>query len=202
MAFQAVPDCAEVVIKYTGAFQDMVNVVHASLSGGYDLADLTALADAVDAAVATNWLPLQDNDFNYVNTTVRGLAVENDQEVVNNDGAAAGGIAGSAQPGNVTLSVKRTSGLTGRSARGRLYWIGMPAVQLAANKNTVTQAAADDITDAIDDIRIAINATAWTPAIVSRFTGGAKRTTGIFFNWVDTVCVNLNMDSQRRRLTP
>jgi len=200
MAFQAVPDVAEIAIQYTLNTRNPTNVLHAHIVGGYNLTDLAALASAVDASVGTDWLPDQSQDCAYQQTVVTGLDEINDLQVTDNASAAAGGIAANAMPGNVTVSVKRASALTGRSARGRLYWIGMPVTKLQANENLIFQAAADDIEDAVDKLRIAIAATAWTPAIVSRFTEGVQRGTGVFFEWTDTTIVNLNVDSQRRRL--
>jgi hypothetical protein len=200
MAFQDVPNTAEIVIKYTGAFRNMVNVLHATKASIYDLSDLTALAVAVDASVVADWLPIQDNDFTYESVTVRGLNDENDQEVLNNDGTAAGGVAGTAMPGNVTISVKKSSDFTGRTARGRLYWIGLPGADLAANKNIITPAAQTAIEDAVEAMRVAINATVWVAQIVSRFSNGSKRTFGITTPWTSTTVLNDTVDSMRSRL--
>ena len=200
MAFQAVPNAAEIVIGYTGHGQEFKNVIHAFLVGGYSLGDLEDLALAVDAAVGLNWLPIQGNDYAYINTTVRGLAFVNDQEAINDDSAATatGGTGG--VPDNVTLSVKKSSGLTGRGARGRLYWIGTRSTDLATNENVYDATAVSDIVDAIEDVRVAINATAWVAAIVSRFLDGVPRGTGATFAWLASAAVNNNVDSQRGRL--
>lgn len=201
MAFQSVPQTAEIVIKYEGNQVISNNVLQAKLLGGYDLADLVTLADAVDAAVVAEWLPLQTQDQDYISTTVRGLEFVNDEETVNNDGTGAGGVATSGLPGNVTFSVKKSSGLTGRSARGRMYWIGIPDNKLAPNENQLTAVYAGEVEDAVEAMRAAISATIWDAVIVSRFLDGALRATGATFSWIATVAVNENIDSQRRRLT-
>lgn len=200
MAFQKVVDAAEAVVEYSFNTQVFKNVLYASLAGGYDLADLTSLADVVDAAVASNWLAQQSEDLTYVKTTVRGLALENDQEVENNDGTGIGVVLTSAFPGNVSISIKKSSVLTGRSARGRLYWIGMPTSKVGANQNIVIQNYLDDVVTAVDAVRIAINVSAWTAALVSRFTAGAPRSEGKLFDWTSTSAVNTTVDSMRRRL--
>jgi len=200
MAFQAVPDVAEAVINITGHGESYVNTLHGKKAGGYDLADLTALAVAVDLAVGTNWLPLQSGDYAYIRTTVRGLAFENDQEVIVSLTSGLGQVAGAALPDNVTLSIKKKSAQTGRSARGRMYWIGMPAANLAANELALDTSAVTDIVAALEAVRVAIAGTVWTPVIVSRRTAGAERPFGIPFDWIDTVAVNADVDSQRRRL--
>jgi hypothetical protein len=201
MAFQSVPQTAEIVIKYEGNQVTSNNVLQAKLVGGYTLADLVLLAAAVDAAVVADWLVRQTQDQDYISTTVRGLEFINDEETVNNDGAGPGGVLVSGLPGNVSFSVKKSSGLTGRSARGRLYWIGIPDNKLAVNENQLDSVYAQQVEDAVEAMRLAIDATAWAPVIVSRFLDGLPRATGATFAWIATVAVNENIDSQRRRLT-
>lgn len=200
MAFQAVPDTVEIVIEYLVDESVSVNVFGAELAGGYTLTDLENLADAVDAVVVADWLPAQVEDAVYVSTTVRGLAAENDLEAVNTDGAGGGGLIEIGSPGNVTFAVKKVSGKTGRSARGRTYWIGMQRSGLTANLNRMDASAAAAIVGAVDALRAGIVTEGWAPVIISRFSGGVKRAQGVTFTWIDSVSVDLNVDSQRRRL--
>ena len=164
------------------------------------MADLTTLADVVDQAVVDDWLPIQSVDYLYVNTVVRGLDLVNDQEVTDSSGSAQGALSASALPDNVTLAVKKASAFTGRAARGRLYWIGAPLSKLATNENQWTVSGAAEIEDAVDALRIAITGSVWQAVIVSRFANGVKRPFAITTNWIDSVTVDINVDSQRRRL--
>lgn len=200
MAFQAVPDAAEIVITYLQNGIQSNNVLHARKPGGYDLGDLIALAVAVDAVVGTDWLPLVTTDATYQQTLVRGLAFVNDQEAVNNASSAVGGDAQEGLPMNVTWSVKKASGLTGRNARGRVYWMGMPSNKLKTNENLIETVYADAVVVAIEAMRIGITASVWTAAIVSRFLANVKRPVGVTFEWTETVAVNDVVDTQRRRL--
>lgn len=200
MAFQSVPETAEIVIKYLGNTQNMVTVLQARLPGGYALVDLIALAAAVDAAVATSWLPIQTLDVTYIDTTVRGLEFINDQETANGSSSGPGASVNTGLPGNVTHSIKKSTGLTGRSARGRVFWIGMPRNVLQINENLLTIADSQAIEDAVDAMRVAIAATIWTPVVVSRFLDKLPRTTGATFTWIASQAVDINVDSQRRRL--
>lgn len=201
MAFQPVTDTAEIVVKYNMSLEAMFNVFHAEKVGGYTLADLQLLADTVDAVIGTNWLAIQTQDAVYQETLVRGLASINDQEAVSSTSAGPGLVVSEALPGNVTLSIKKGSGQTGRSARGRIYWIGLPTVDLSTNENQILALKRDDIVQAVDTMRNAIEGTVWTPVIVSRFTGGLKRAAGETFNWTTVTAVNDNIDSNRKRLT-
>jgi hypothetical protein len=200
MAFQKVQESAEIVIAYTGSGSNMVNVVGAHKVGGYVLADLTSMAAAVDAMVTLEWLPIQTNDVTYVSTTVRGLDKENDLEAVDATGTAAGGDIEKGEPGNVTIAIKKASGFTGRSARGRLYWIGMISSALGTDLNIVDPTPLAEIVAAVDDLRLTIIAEGWLPVIISRFAGGVKRTDGAVFSWLTSTAVGNTVDSQRRRL--
>jgi len=200
MGFQKVVNTAEIVIEFLLNTKTVKNVLYAELLGGYNLADLTILADVVDANVAAAWLNDMTVDIDYVQTIVRGLEFENDQEVTVNTGAGPGTNLAGALPGNVTIAIKKTSGKTGRSARGRLYWNGVPSTFLSANENQMIQANLDDIVANLGSMRASINGTIWTSVLVSRFTAGAERPQGITFPWLGESAVNRNMDSQRRRL--
>lgn len=200
MAFQSVPETAEVVIRYTMNGESMVNVVHGRIVGGYTLGLLQQLADAVDVAVGLNFKPIQTFDAVYNDTTVRGLEFINDQVAIANVNAGAGSILTAGLPGNATISIKKGSSQTGRSARGRLYWIAMPRDNLAANDNQFQALDVVAVVAAVDAIRIAITGTPWSPVIVSRFSLGLKRPTGVTFFWTTTNAVNDNVDSARGRL--
>lgn len=200
MAFQAVPETVEITVIYQQNLEIVTNTMHARLVGGYVLADLVALASVVDVAVAANWLPIQTLDAIYQRVEVRGLAVENDLFAENFDSLGPGADVSEGLPNNVTLSIKKTSGLTGRSARGRMYFMGMPSNDLSTNENQWAAAVVLAVTAAVEAVRVAITATAWLPVIVSRYTGGLPRAVGVTFNWTGSVAVNINVDSQRGRL--
>ncbi len=200
MAFQSVPNTAEIVITYLQNGVTVNNVMAAFLSTQYDLSDLQVLAGAVDVAVDANWLAIQTSDCSYTRTTVRGLEFENDEEVTADVNAGAGRTIEEGLPNQVTFAIKKQSGLTGRSARGRLYWIGLTVNMLQANENQLILADADAVEAAVDAMRAAITATIWQAVIVSRFNDNVKRPTGIVNNWVSSDAVDIKIDTQRPRL--
>lgn len=203
MAFQAVPDTVEIDVIYTLHGVLVQNVFYAEFSGGYALANLTALATQIDAAMAAAWLSDQPAEAVYLRTEVRGLAFQNDLAVTNNTSTGPGTETNAALPGNVTFSVKKTSGLTGRSARGRCYWIGIPRDKVkSANENELQTAYAALIAGNVDHIKDVINGTTgWAAVLVSRFTGGALRPFGVTFPWIGTIAVDEVVDTQRKRLS-
>ncbi len=202
MAFQAVPDTAEIDTLFSLNAVIVQNVYYARLVGGYSLADLQALADKVDLQVHGTWKPQAPPEAIYIRTEVRGLAFENDQVAEQDLSNGPGGHSGAALPNQVTFSIKKTSGLTGRSARGRTYWVGVPDnVLQAANENLVQSAWAASAVAAIGFFRTAIASVGlWEPVLVSRFTDGAKRTEGETFPWTGETNVDLRVDTNRGRL--
>lgn len=202
MAFQPVPNTVEIDVIYSYNAVIAQNTFYAELAGGYVLADLQDLADAIDFQVATTWLAEQPAEAIYLRTEVRGLAEENDITADQDVSTGPGTHVGTALPGNVTFSIKKTSGLTGRSARGRTYWIGIPNGELnPLNENLVEAVWAAAVVDNVGLIRTAIAAVGlWLPVLVSRFSGGAQRTEGVTFPWTGEVNVDLRIDTLRNRL--
>ena len=201
MAFQAVPDTAEVTVVYTQNGEVITNTFAARLPGGYNLADLNTLATTVDNFMPGGLLPRMTVDSAYVRTEVRGLANENDlaTEASANAGPGLDPIEG--LPNNCTLSVKKASPFTGRSARGRWYVVGLPQNALAGDENAWSLAVVDDVVAALEALRVLVAATVWIPVIVSRFNAGLPRDFGVTFDWIVTTAVDAFVDSQRGRLT-
>lgn len=202
MAFQAVPNTCEIDVIYTLNGVGVQNSFYAKFTAGYVLADLILLAAAIDNAINPTFLNQMPVEVSYVRTEVRGLGVENDLTAEDNFSAGPGVHAGSVLPNNVTFAIKKTSGLTGRSARGRTYWIGVPKTQLdPLDENLVLAAWAAAAVAAVTQIRVDTNAVPGADAVlVSRFAGGVQRATGITFPWTGEINVDLRVDTQRGRL--
>ncbi len=201
MAFQAVPDTAEVIIVFQQNLEIITNTFAARLIGGYNLTDLNLLATTVDGAMPGSLLGRMTIDCQYLRTEVRGLAFENDIETQASANNGFGTVATEGLPNNCTLSIKKSSAFTGRSARGRVYFVGMPSNVLAGNENQWDQVDADDAAAGWESIRSLVAATVWIPVIVSRFNNGALRNPGKTFDWILVSIVNRFVDSQRGRLT-
>ena len=200
MAFQSVPNTAEITFVSSQNNETVVNTVHAEKLGGYSGADIIALADAMDIAFKNHILTQTVTDVLYLRTEVRGLNSINDFLAINSDNTGNGSIAGPGLPSNVTISVKRSSAQTGRSARGRWFWIGLAAGELLVNENLVDPNVAANKALGLDALRNDITLAGWDPVIVSRFTLGLQRPIGVTFEWLTTTVVNNEVDSQRGRL--
>lgn len=202
MAFQSVPDTAQINVIFDVNGEILQNSFYALHPGGYSLANLQALADDIDTAIPVTWQPRQAADCIYLRTDVLGLDQENDLVATQNANTGPGGDITAPMPNNVTFALKKLSGLTGRSARGRSYWIGIPKDKThSASENRLDATYITNILSAIDSIRTNIDTTGlWEAVLVSRFTAGAKRSFGVTFPWVGTTFVNDVIDTQRGRL--
>jgi len=202
MAFQRVPNTVEIDIIYSYNGELVQNVFYAEFGGAYAQANLQSLADEVDITVDALWLPVQPVEAVYLRTEVRGLNIENDFTATQNLNTGPGLDISSALPNNVTFSIKRISPFSGRSARGRTYWIGISEDKLKpADENRIIAADVTAMVAALDAMRAEINTVfQWTAVIVSRFTGGVKRAEGVTFDWIGTVAVDDIIDTRRGRL--
>jgi len=200
MAFQSVPDCAEIDVHGAwlpgGKVRQMT--FYAVRAGGYDLDALQTLVDAVDAWAVASLRPLLAVDFTYLGTEVRGLELENDQVASSGAGFGVGGVATASLPGNVAIAVKRLSGFTGRSARGRVFWFNLGESQVTAD--IVSTAHGNAILAALDSLDDAVFGAGWQSVIVSRQHNGVVRPVGVVFALVNWALTDFVVDSQRQRI--
>lgn len=201
MAFQAVPETAEVTLIYTQNLEVITNTFHAKKAGGYNQTDIDALANKADNFAASGLLPEMTLDCIYDRAEVRGLEAENDLFDADGTNSGPGLKVTAGLPNNVTLSLKKMSGFTGRAARGRWYCVGIPEDMLASNENVYDPVRVDGFVAGVEAIRVGISVGGWLAVIVSRYLGGVQRGQGVTFPWIQTVAVNNNVDTQRRRLT-
>lgn len=200
MAFQSVPETARADVLYQYSPEVIVeNTFYFRHVGGYNQTQIDALATTVDGWAGIQARAQISTEMSYLRTEIVGLASENDLSATASAGAGAGAIASSRMPGNVTFAVRRLSGLTGRSARGRVFW--PPLCEIDCVGNALIASRADAIVAALDNLQQAVSIIQWGGVIVSRFAAGVKRPFGVTFAITDWSYVNLFLDSQRGRLS-
>lgn len=200
MAFQSVPNVAEIVIRMTGNNAPLSITHYARVTTPpYTSSDITALADAVDGWADTYLKQVLSTAYGYVRTDVRGLENENDFSANRSDGAGSGELTGTPLPNNVCLSIKRMSALTGKSARGRVYFPISTTLQLDTNERLVDSVRIGDIVDRLDLLNVAVDIAGWIPVIVSRFNNGVRRSVGVTFDQTAWVAVDRKIDTRRMR---
>lgn len=199
MAFQPVPDTAEVAVIFqlTVAVRGSMTF-HFDRVGGYSQAQLLSLAETMDGWAEDFARPSISNQISYVITEARGLANENDFFASAAGGAGIGGVVSQVLPSNVAFAVKRVSGLTGRSARGRVYWPGI--CEGDVDGNTLAIGRASVIQNALDQVITLATGIGWRHVIVSRFNNKVPRPTGIVFPVTDYQYTDQRVDSMRSRL--
>lgn len=204
MAYQRVPETAEIRLIFEVALQEVSCVFHARMAGGYSQTALQNLADTIgpnDGPAFAAIMSLQDH---YLRCEVRGLDAENDYFVTSVLGAIAGSVAIADVPNNVSFCITQRSAYTGRSARGRVYF---PAVHRSAlsttadETNQVTSTWAAAAVGVVEGVRIDIeNIGGWDAVIVSRYHNGAKRSEAVTYQWLTTENRTLNVATRRSRL--
>lgn len=199
MPFQPAVNCAEAVINWSGPGGLYANVLNFKFATAYDQGDIDALALAVDEAVGGAMLGLVGTVVAYVNTTVRGLTTSVDLEGVSDTEAGSGGASGTSMPPNVAYCLSLRTGLTGRSARGRFYTVGVTSAHLSA-ADTVTEAYRDAWIAALESVGSQAGDDGWQWGVLSRQNNNVVLSTAVFREITAVIGVDLFLDSQRRRL--
>jgi hypothetical protein len=199
MAFIPVPDTAKVAVNCTQDGQDLVSVFHFSKPGGYTTAaELTTLADNVAAAWGDHMVDIWADGVQGRSVTAVDLSVEGGAGVeVSFTDLASNDFPG--MPTNVTIAVKWITGLTGRSNRGRTYHIGLRAAHIDGNQ--LTTIAAGEIEATWNAIFDQLTLGGDPMVVASLYHDNAPRVTGVTTPIVGAVLADINLDSQRRRLT-
>jgi len=111
----------------------------------------------------------------------------------------AGTAIGTSYPGGTTFAIKFSGGLSGRSARGRMYWIQLHTAQISGDQVTSADAAAivAIVANFFDDVE---TATGLTHVTTSYCHDGAWRTTANNVPVLNYIATDTNVDSQRKRL--
>lgn len=192
--------CARLELIYTVFSQICENVVYLHAGDGWGTATLTELCNearvAWDATLGV---------ITSASVTLSKLRATDQQSFpgaqVEIPSTATGNLVAGALPGNVTAATKFSGGLTGRSTRGRAYFVGLTAAQVVDNH--LAAGVANDINNAWADFFAALFAAVSngpTHVIVSYVSEGAWRTEALVTPVLSYTTEN-NTDSQRRRLT-
>jgi len=200
MAFVPAPNIVQVELRCTLDGQNIenrwnVNVFHEPTS-----ADLTAIANNVASTVIEDWIPTIPDAVTFREIHLRSLHTANGIELtapfpIPSNGSLVGGVL----PSNVTLCVSLRSSSSGRSARGRLYWMGLVEGDVTGNVVSTPRGAA--IVAAVQAMIAALTTAGYAWVIVSYFTNNAPRVGGpVYFLVQNALIVDSVVDSQRRRL--
>lgn len=205
MPFVPVADAAKAALKFTSFGQQCINTMWFTKSGGWTSTDLNDLCVALNSWVIAELLPLASNDTSYNGSSAVDMSAAGQEGVeVPVTPAEEGGNIVAGLPNNVTAAVKFLTGFTGRSNRGRNFFIGLGENQ--ATGNTLASAAQTGILAAYDALASYLTGLAAEHVVASLFSGvdvngnPIPRTAGVV-KAVTTYAMDDVLDSMRRRLT-
>jgi hypothetical protein len=178
-----------------------MNVLHFLKASPYSESDVRNLAEEVYnqwTSIVFDFIP---SGVTLVYVEATELSSENSFQYTYQPASPQSGAVNDALlPNSVTLAIKFGSGLTGRSRRGRLYLVGLGEASVTGN--AIAQIAADNLVGAVVDAIEAIEAAQQVEHVVVSYCGdGAWRTSALVTPISSYAVVDLNVDSQRRRLT-
>lgn len=195
-----VPDTMQAETIFTLFGQTIENVYHIVSPTGVDAAALLDCAEAVHDWVGASLMPKMPDQVTYVRTEVKNISIPAGGMVVRvPSGVVTGAIAGGAEPGGTTFSIALRTGNTGRSYRGRKFVPAVPVIHRVGNG--VAAAWANDLVTVFNDLRTALAAFNQVLVIVSRIQDNLELLIPITTEVIAVNYTNLDIDSQRRRLT-
>jgi hypothetical protein len=199
MPFIPVTNVAAVHIRGILDGQMTENVLYYKFPTQPDAGDLQALVDAIALQITADWFPLLPAEWTAREVYAEDLTEKPGAQAVNTTVAGDTGLYTTpVLPNNVTFALQRSSGMTGRSARGRIYWQGLAEETTVGN--TVTTAFANAVVEAIEGTDAAAAALTWIPVIVSLYENLLPRSAGVTFDILNWKWVDRTIDSMRRRL--
>lgn len=199
LPFQPVPLAAEVQIRFSVGGQQVENTFNFVSTFGWGQDELDALTHAVDGWVHDTLIPSLGTNMLYTETYARGLREPIEFESVNSFSAGAGTGGACTKPNNVAFAISRRTGRTGRSARGRVFLVGIPD-SYYLDDNHLTTLAASGFANGLEDLDAACLAVGWTEVVVSRVQAGVRLATALTYPVTQWEAVDTIVDSQRRRL--
>jgi len=199
MPFQPVPQTYGVEIRGTNNGVDVENTLYYRYAGDPSETDATVLADTVAVQVLTDWVAQLPTSWVGREVYVRDLATE---ITVQATSALIAGVLGTAvgEPlaSLLTIAIARRSGLTGRSARGRLFWMGLSEAMTTGN--IVTSGALAAIVSLIENMDATVETgLGLIPVIVSRYTGSTLRPSALTLPIAQWLATDDVTDTRRSR---
>jgi len=200
MAFVPAPNIVQIEVRATKQGEQIENRMYFNCFHEPTTTDLAQLAAATFTVLRSHWLPLMPTDVILREVFLKSLHDENAVEIA--VGALVtdvGSFTGTPAANQNTVCISLRSGNSGRSARGRLYWLGLAEEQYTIN--TMLTTARDDIIAAVEEMRSFHLSFGYQWSIVSYITGGAPRVGGpVYFNVTNVLVTDDVLDSQRRRM--
>lgn len=200
MAFIPVPNVAQLEAVYSQAGQIVENTFYYQAPGSMDTGDVEELGAAWLGEWSTNLKAYIPSETTLINIKVTDLTTAVSPVVNYSTGLPIIGTRGGGLlPTNVSLAFTRRTALRGRSYRGRIYWPGL--IEADVTVNVVAPTFVSTVIAGLQNMNaVTTSLGVWESVVVSRWSEGNPRGTGVFTPIVNWTCDGI-VDSQRRRLT-
>jgi len=197
MAFQVVPDTIIVELRGENQTVPVENTFYYSYTTPPDESELETLLDALSAVYTASFKPLLPDGVTVTELYARDLGSEVAAQALVPVASGQGSATGDSMPSFNTIAISRRSGLTGRSARGRIYWLGLSESQVQGQVVMSTPRAA--MLAAVLAWDAAASAQGFEPVIVSRYHNHVKRAEGVTYAIEGWSLTDFDVDTQRNR---
>lgn len=213
MPFIPAVNTAQLKVNQSLHGQTVQNVWYFTNETGWSTTELQALCNIVITWWNDHYADNVHSDLHLVSVSARDMTEPDAAGVEIQAPALSGGNlnTGGGLPGNVALTVKFKSGLTGRNRNGRTYLAGFSEEEV--NGNAITDVRRDGILNAFGQLRDTITGAGYQPVVASFYDGTelvelpngesrfkpVPRATALLTD-IEQYTADTNLDSQRRRL--
>lgn len=199
MAFQPVPNGIQAELRGTLRDKPVEMVLHIEASGTIGVDECAEVANIIDDWCTEQYFGFMTAEYIYRQTYVKSLVTEIAPEYTSTENAGEPGVAvGTAVPNNVSFVTKKLSGLTGRSSRGRTYWMGFPTSFVTGN--FISPVLADGYLSGLGILKEALGTSEYVLSILSRVQDGAPLANGLLYPILTFAYSGLRVDTRRKRL--
>lgn len=199
MPFVPVPNTVQVEVIYEWNGQVVENTFYIESTAAWAANGISDLLELIRGIIATDLMPTLSSAIQLVRLVGTLLdAVDAVSVVLNVSPPISGSVAAESLPNNVTYTITFLTNQRGRSFRGRNYVPGLTIDSVSSN--TIAAGVRTALLDFYTTLRAAILESNYTMVVVSRFSNGAARTTGVTTPITGFTTYDATLDSQRRRL--
>jgi hypothetical protein len=199
MAFIPAHNTVKITLVLSQEGHEVMNTWHVRKTSGFTLADLIAIAAAVNSWWDTEYSYVMPTPISYVRVETKDLTSATGL-VYHSTAAtrATGRVAAGVNPANVAYCVTQQTGFAGRTKRGRTYIPGIPLTFVTGNELVAGQSA--DYVSRLNDLGSSLSSLGFPLVVCSYRLNGVDRAeaettlVGTFAAYDNIV------DTQRRRL--
>lgn len=200
MAFIPTANTVKVCLNFVQNGQSTCQIFHVDVATNPNTALLIAVATKFRDWFISNGDAVVQDGTSLESIEATDISSAGAEGIIFNDGLPhAGAVEGEPLPNNCTVCTKLSSGLVGRSHRGRKYAVGLPASFLGPTKQVITDVAQAAFDAVYQQLMTDMIVEGWKLVVTSFVSGGVPRAAGVNTELI-AATTNLVLDSQRRRL--